>query len=160
MTNHFKGSVLEHRGGVRRLFGSSPTNKMASTERKEALWGERAHLPVSGGVSVRIVTNGNILSWRGSQSSPFTGKWRKGSSSGRAEPIGAELCTSSRGVSGPVPLGGQSVSEWPFMSRWSCWQTPCFYCSRWCSNSQKWLMSLDQGLSRDRRPGSPFAPTP
>lgn len=107
MTDHFNGSVLEHRG-VRSLVGSSPTNKMASTERKEALWGERAHLPVSAGVPVRIITNGNILCRGEALRAALPRKVVKRLFFRKAEAIGAELCGSSQGVSGLVPLVGQS----------------------------------------------------
>lgn len=80
---------------------------MASTERKEALWRETAHLPFSARVPLRIITNGTILSWREAHRAAFHRKVVKRLFFRKAEPIGAELCDSSRGISGLVPLDGQ-----------------------------------------------------
>lgn len=86
-----------------------PTKKMASTERKEALWGESTHLPVSVRVPVRIITNANTF-WREAHREGLHGKVVKRLFFGKARPVRAERCDSSQGISGLVPLGGQSES--------------------------------------------------
>lgn len=97
----------------------SPLDKKDGIHRKKGgfVERERAHLPVSVRVPIRIITNANIF-WREAHREGLHGKVAKRLFFRKAKPVRAELLTPPRASLGWYPLVAR-VSQRPPISRWS-----------------------------------------